>query len=58
MRIDELITLLQKAKEQHGYIKCVVETTDLWDNLIHSMVEQIAIVEFSGPKAVKVEWRR
>lgn len=58
MRIDELIALLQKAKEQHGNIGCVVETIDLWDNLIHSTVEQIEIVEFSGSKAVKFEWRR
>ena len=57
MNIDKLILELQRVKEEHGNLECVVEIDDFYRGLINSTVEKLETVMFHGNKAVKLDWR-
>ena len=59
MKINELIELLERVKQQHGNIECVQEIDDFFGKKkINSTIENVNIVEFGKGKAVRFDWRR
>lgn len=57
MNIDKLILELQRVKEEHGNLECVVEIENFYRELTNSTVEKLETVMFHGNKAVKLDWR-
>ena len=57
VNIDKLILELQRVKEEHGNLECVVEIEDFYWELTNSTVVKLVTVMFHGNKAVKLDWR-
>ena len=57
MNIDKLILELQRVKEEHGNLECVVEIENFYRELTNSTVVKLVTVMFHGNKAVKLDWR-
>ena len=57
MKIEDLIKELDRVKEQHGNIECVIEAETVFDRKINSTVETLRIVDFGEGKAVRLYWQ-
>lgn len=58
MKIQRLIEELEKIKERHGDIECVVEMTNFYGDLIDSTVETLEVTRRKdGSAAVRIDWR-